>query len=135
MREPVTRIKQIVFPHLFYLLLIRGAGKHNNFIVMGLLNMLFSSHQQTARDLFDNFLNEEHSYRAMAKQYNNKFALANYYEFVAHLNKIHDMFCTELRLIKEPITFRGYDFCYTPAQAVKHMEDFIMEIMKQNLKK
>ena len=38
--------------------------------------------------------------------------------------------------IKEPITFRGYDFCYTPAQAVeKHIEDFIMEIMKQNLKK
>lgn len=102
---------------------------------MGLLNMLFSSHQQTARDLFDNFLNEEHSYRAMAKQYNNKFTLANYHEFVAHLNKIHDMFCTELRLIKEPITFRGYDFCYTPAQAVKHMEDFIMEIMKHNLKK
>ena len=95
---------------------------------MGLLNMLFSSHQQTARDLFDNFLNEERSYKIMAKQYNNKFALANYHEFVAHLNKIHDMFCTELRLIKEPITFRGYDFCYTSSQAVKHMEDFIMEI-------
>ena len=36
---------------------------------MGLLNMLLFRHQQTARDLFDNFLNEEHSYRAMAKQY------------------------------------------------------------------
>ena len=100
---------------------------------MGLINMLFSTHQQTAKDLFNNFFNEECNYRAMAKQYNN-FTLANCHEFIAHLNRIHDMFCTELRLIKEPITFQGSNFCYTPSQAVKHMEDFIMEVAQQNFK-
>ena len=31
MRRPECRVKLIVFPHLFYLLLIHGTGGHNNY--------------------------------------------------------------------------------------------------------
>ena len=100
---------------------------------MGLLRMLFSSHKETAQELFDKFNKEVDGVMQLSKQYNKDFFSAGYTELIKYQKRNLKMFYTEIQLIKEPVRFYAHGRYFTPIEAVNFMENFIVELEKHNI--
>lgn len=100
---------------------------------MGLFGMLFSSHKETAQEIFNKFNHEVDAIMKMSKQYNEDFFSGGYTDLIKYQNKNLEMFYIELQLIKEPVSFYAHGRSYTPIEAINFMEEFIRKLKEHNI--